>query len=121
MILILVAGLVAQAFSLSPEATAIVKAFAWVGAGGFVFLGCVYVSNAAFNNLGKPTYSMIVNWLRDGVFTYPCCIIGAYYFAAEGVIYGGVVAGGLVGVLSVLWGQAYITRVEQNALSVAPA
>ena len=39
----------------------IVYAFAWIGAGGFVFAATLFVSNAAFNALGRPGRSTLSN------------------------------------------------------------
>ena len=46
-----------------------------VGVGGFVFIGALFVSNAAFNNLGRPGRSTLVNWLKDGVLSWPLAAV----------------------------------------------
>ena len=37
-----------------------------MGAGAFVFTGMMFVANAAFNNLGRPVYSTLINWIGRG-------------------------------------------------------
>jgi Na+-driven multidrug efflux pump len=71
------------------------------------------VSNAAFNNLGRPQYSTIVNWLRDGVILYPTILICAASFGAAGVIYGQAIAAMIAGVTAVIWGWRYVISLER--------
>ncbi|MEM1428666.1 MAG: MATE family efflux transporter [Pseudomonadota bacterium] len=59
------------------------------------FNGAIFVSNAAFNNLGHPLYSTWINWGRHTVGTIPFVILGAALYGAPGVLIGQAV-GGLV-------------------------
>ena len=51
-------------------------------------VGALFVANAAFNNLGFPTWSTVFNWGRATVGTVPFVWIGATQFGAAGVIAG---------------------------------
>lgn len=107
-------NVIASGFGLTPDATEVLKAFTYIAAGAFVFYGALYVSNAAFNNLDRPLYSTALNWLRDGVLTWPFCMLGATYLAAPGVVYGQNLAGVLVGSIAVVYGWYYISSVEKR-------
>lgn len=54
----------------------------------FYFNGVIFVSNAAFNNLGKPFYSTWINWARHTLGTIPFVMLGSYWFGAKGVLIG---------------------------------
>ncbi len=59
--------IVVWAFGMSGEGARIVRAFCRLGAGGFVLASAAYVATAAFNNLGRPIWGMILNWSRAGL------------------------------------------------------
>ncbi|RVT86810.1 MATE family efflux transporter [Rhodobacteraceae bacterium CCMM004] len=66
------------------------------------FNGAIFVSNAAFNNLGRPLHSTWINWGRHTLGTVPPVILGAALFGAPGVLIGQA-AGGVVFALVALW------------------
>ncbi|MEP4198743.1 MAG: MATE family efflux transporter [Aliishimia sp.] len=111
---------IAKAFALSDQGAEVLSAFTTFGVGGFVFVGMLFVSNAAFNNLGKPGRSTLVNWTKDGVLSWPAAIWLATIFGAPGVIYGQALAGLIAGTAAVFWGWTYIRRIgEDGVLDVA--
>lgn len=114
-------GPVVLVFGLGPEGADVVRAFTRFAAAGFVFTGAMFVSNAAFNNLGKPLYSTGFNWLRDGVFLLPCGIVFGLFFAAPGVIYGQAAASVIVGSLSAHFGWKFVCRLERAARPTTPS
>ncbi|UWR24111.1 multidrug transporter MATE [Sulfitobacter sp. S190] len=110
------------AFDLSGQGAQILQAFATIGVGGFIFFGALFVSNAAFNNLGRPGRSTLVNWIKDGVLSWPAAVWLSGIFGAAGVIYGQAAAGIAVGALSALWGWVYIRRLQPaDAVALDPA
>lgn len=113
------APVVADAFVLTGQGREVLFAFTSLGVGGFIFVGLLFVSNAAFNNLGKPQRSTLVNWTKDGVLTWPAAAGMALVFGAPGVIYGQAIAGVIAGTLAVLWGWSYIRTVGVE-VTVAP-
>lgn len=113
-LLALLTPLILQAFGLSDGAAEVVKAFNYVAAGSFAFAGALYVSNASFNNLGKPLYSTLFNWIKDGVFMLPLCIWGASAFGAAGVVYGQGMAWVASGIASAIFGWWFIGQVENR-------
>ncbi len=68
----------------------------------FFFNGMIFVSNAAFNNLGHPYYSTWINWGRHTAGTIPLVILFGAWFGAAGVLIGQAVGGLIFGLIS-LW------------------
>ncbi len=101
-------GFVATMFDLDGQGADVLRAFTHIGVGGFVFIGALFVSNAAFNNLGKPTRSTVLNWINHGLLSWPCAAFLAGSFGAAGVIYGQTAAGVLSGALAATWGWVYV-------------
>jgi Na+-driven multidrug efflux pump len=113
---------VTAAFGLPPNGADVVAAFTTVGVGGFMFIGALFVSNAAFNNLGKPGRSTLMNWLNHGVLSWPLALLLSAPFAAEGVVYGQALAGVLAGGVAGYWGWRYVAGLApSDALDVAPS
>nr|ABY79058.1 MATE efflux family protein [endosymbiont of Ridgeia piscesae] len=67
----------------------------------FYFNGVIFVSNAAYNNLGRTCYSTWVNWGRHTVGTIPFVILGGLWFGAKGVLIGQAFGGFVFAVLAV--------------------
>ncbi|WP_235604702.1 MATE family efflux transporter [Sulfitobacter sp. EhC04] len=95
-------------FGLSGLGADVLRSFTFVGVGGFVFIGALFVSNAAFNNLGRAGRSTLVNWIKDGLLSWPAAAGLAAFFGAQGVIYGQALAGAVVGIGAALWGWFYV-------------
>ncbi|MEM1073912.1 MAG: MATE family efflux transporter [Pseudomonadota bacterium] len=106
--LVLAAPGIAALFDLAPVGRDILWSFATVGVGGFVFVGLLFVSNAAFNNLGKPARSTFLNWSKEAALGWPAAIALSSYFGASGVIYGQALASAVVGALGCLWAWTFV-------------
>ena len=52
------------------------------------FNGSIFISNAAFNNLGYPGYSPILNWARNTIGILPFVAVGEQIMGVWGVAYG---------------------------------
>lgn len=88
-------------FSLDGAAAAMVHAFcSWI-AGSFLFMGALFVANAAFNNLGRPLWSTGFNWARATLGTIPFAWWGAHYGPVE-VLAGQAAGAVLFGSLALL-------------------
>ena len=109
-LLILLRDPVANLFGLEGLSRDVFLAFMLIGAGGYMFAGALFVSNAAFNNLGKPIYSTFCNWFRDGILIYPCCVLLGLWLAAPGVVYGQALAAVLAGSAAMIWGWRFVGR-----------
>lgn len=111
-----VSNFVISGFGLTPVGADIVHAFAYVGAGGFVFAAALFVSNSAFNALGRPAWSTLTNWVRDGLLTLPLAMLMAGWFAAPGVIYAQAMVNLLVGAVAAFWGWRYVVGLARQQL-----
>lgn len=79
---------VAALFGLTGEGARLVVFFCEIVAGVYVFMGGLFVANAAFNNLGFPTLSTLFNWGRATLGTVPFVLMGAQWAGAPGVVAG---------------------------------
>ncbi|QCE33791.1 multidrug transporter [Acetobacteraceae bacterium] len=66
---------------------------------GYAFLGLLFVSNTAFNNLGFAFYSTFFNWGRATLGTIPFVLIG-FYWGPEGILTGMTAGMALFGTLA---------------------
>jgi len=78
----------------------------------FFFNGVIFVANAAFNNLGHPFYSTIVNWGRHTLGTIPFVIVGAAWFGAPGVLIGQYLGGAVFALVAVMLARRVIAKQE---------
>jgi putative MATE family efflux protein len=79
---------IVRAFGASGEGAELIRFFCIYVAASWIAVGWLFVANAAFNNLGFPTWSTVFNWGRATVGTMPFVWIGATQFGAAGVIAG---------------------------------
>ena len=92
-LLFLLRPLIATVFELDGIALTLVFLFAGPLSLMFFFNGVIFVSNAAFNNLGHPFYSTVVNWGRNTLGTVPFVAVGAAWYGAAGVLVGQFLGG----------------------------
>ena len=81
----------------------------------FVFMGALFIANAAFNTLGQPVTSTALNWGRATLGTVPFVIAGGAMAGAGGVLAGHMVGGIAFGVLGVVLCYRMIDRLERTA------
>lgn len=106
-LLALVADYAAGLFHLPEGGREVLLSFAYVGAGGFLFAGFIFVVNSAFNVLGRPIYSAAVNWSRDGIFVY-AWIVALAGFGAAGAVYAQALAALTTGLFAVPWALRFV-------------
>lgn len=92
-LLFLLRGHIADVFGAEGLARDLVLLFCGPLALASFFNAVIFVSNAAFNNLGHPSYSTWVNWGRQTLGTLPLIILGGALFGAPGVLIGQAVGG----------------------------
>lgn len=95
--LFLLRGPIADLFSATGVTRDLVFLFCGPLALLFFFNGVLFISNAAFNNLGHPFYSTGMNWGRNTVAMVPMVWLGSVLFGAPGVLIGQALAGVLFG------------------------
>lgn len=79
---------IADIFGAKGQALELILFFCVFVSASFVFNGALFVSNAAFNNLGYAFYSTAINWGRSTIGVIPFVWIGASVFGAVGVLAG---------------------------------
>ena len=101
-LLALLAGPLVDLFHATGESAALIFLFCRWLAPLFAFFGALFVSNAAFNTLGRPHYSTLLNWGRATLGTIPLVIAGSALAGASGVLVGYMLSATLFGVLAVV-------------------
>ena len=92
---------VAGLFELSGDAADYLAFFCTYGVSAWLFIGLLFVANAAFNNLGFPVLALAFNWGRATLGTLP--------FVSLGVSLGGVKGGQLgMGAGAAIFGTAAV-------------
>mgnify|MGYP003334777377 FL=1 len=79
-----------------------------------MFTGMIFVASSAFNNMGKPVYSTMMTWLRDGLVMLPAVLLGASMFGAIGVVYGNAFASLIIGLPSCFIGWLFIKKLNPD-------
>jgi putative MATE family efflux protein len=82
----------------------------------FVFLGALFVANAAFNTLGHAQLSTWLNWGRATVGTIPFVEYGSRLGGAEGVLAGNMIGGIAFGALAVWLCYRLMDRLQAKAM-----
>jgi putative MATE family efflux protein len=106
-------------FNVRGDTAALVTFYCTYVAVSFAFTGAQFVAQAAFNNLGRPHWSTVVNWGRATIGTVPFLHAGAMVAGAAGMLVGsalGSVIFGSVAVAGAYWltGQIERTMREQG-------
>jgi len=86
---------IARTFGASGPAAEIWRFYASFIAVLYLFTGAQFVSNAAFNNLGRPLWSTVSNWGRATLGTIPLVWLGAVWLGPQGILMGHA-AGGVI-------------------------
>jgi putative MATE family efflux protein len=113
-------GPVASLFGATGLARDLIVFFCLYVAGCFLFDGAIFVSSAAFNNLGFPTYSTVFNWGRSTLGVIPFAWIGATYFGAEGVLAGRGLGAVVFGATSMIVCFRVVGRLSRQPPPEAP-
>lgn len=101
-LLAIFAGPIASIFGAEGTSRELVLFFCHFAAGSFLFNGAIFVSSAAFNNLGYATYSTVFNWGRSTLGVIPFVWVGAQLYGAKGVMAGWGLGAVLFGIASVI-------------------
>lgn len=107
----LLAGDIANLFGANNLAREVIVFFCHVVAGRFLFEGAIFIASAAFNNLGKPSYSTVLNWARSTLGVIPFVSIGASWYGAKGALAGSGLGVVVFGVVAVFWSYRVINAV----------
>jgi putative MATE family efflux protein len=80
----------------------------------WAFAGAQFVANAAFNNLGRASYSTYVNWAKATLGTIPFAIIGGQMAGPEGIMAGIAVGSVIFGIASVWWAFRIVNNLSRT-------
>lgn len=125
LVLLMLSGPIVTAFAATGTAAAVIVFFCAYASLLWAFNGAVFVGNAAFNNLGFPTYSTALNWGRATLGTVPFALVGAWLsgeaHGPQGIIAGQAVGGMVFAVLSIGICYRVIDRLDRHPPAEPPA
>ena len=108
-----------RVFGASGEGATLIRFFCIYIAPTWLFVGATFVANAAFNNLGFPTWSSVFNWGRATVGTVPFVWLGATQFGPEGVIAGQAAGAVVFGLASIIVALRIVDRLAAHRMQRA--
>jgi putative MATE family efflux protein len=115
LILALGSSMIADGFGARGLGRELIIFFCYAVSASFLFNGCLFVANAAFNNLGFAFYSTMLNWGRSTLGVIPFVWFGGQWYGAIGVLAGYGLGVVIFGVLGVVLCFRVLRRIEQNA------
>jgi Na+-driven multidrug efflux pump len=101
-------------FNATGPTAEIVAFFCSYGSAIWLFLGMIFVSNAAFNNLGFPILSTVFNWGRATLGTAPFVTLGAAHGGPQGGILGMIGGAAVFGLLAVFTAYRSVGRLGEK-------
>ena len=101
-------GLLITIFQLKRDAINLIYAFTLFVSISYIFVGAGFVANAAFNNLGRSSYPLVINILKATILRMPFVYIGAKYYGAVGVLMGRAIGALIIGLIAYLYAYVYI-------------
>ncbi len=108
------------AFGIGGAGADVVAAFTTLAAGGFVFVGALFIANAVFNNLGRPIFSTLLNWTRDGLLIWPFALLMSGWLMAPGAIHGQALANIAVGSVATILATVFLRHLVQSSAADKP-
>lgn len=113
-ILWLLADTIAASFHLDAEGKELVILFCKYISITFFLNGAIFVSNAAYNNLGKAKVSTYINFAKATIFTMPFVYFGAEYYGAIGILVGQALGASIIGIAAILYAFQFIRNLKSN-------
>ena len=110
----LAAPLIVQLFQAQGETAELLTFVCAYGGVLWLFLGAIFVANAAFNNLGFPLLSTLFNWGRATLGTLPFVTIGTARFGPEGGYVGLILGSALFGAGAVITAYYVTARLAKR-------
>ena len=108
------APLIVQLFQAQGETAELLTFVCAYGGVLWLFLGAIFVANAAFNNLGYPLLSTLFNWGRATLGTLPFVTIGTARFGPEGGYVGLILGSALFGAGAVITAYYVTARLAKR-------
>ncbi|MEI6897630.1 MAG: MATE family efflux transporter [Psychromonas sp.] len=108
-----------QLFNAQGEAAILIGFYCSWLAISFIFNGILFISNAAFNNLGYPATSTIMNICKATIGTIPLVYFGAQWFGAIGAVAGQALGAIIFGIIAWTWVLRILKRLDTISLSIS--
>lgn len=108
-------GTIVAAFHATGLTAELVEFFCLIAGPMWLFVGMLFVANAAFNNLGMPFLSTLFSWGRATLGTMPFAILGAHLAGPKGALAGSALGAVAFGVLALVFAYRGISRLEREA------
>lgn len=108
-----------QLFSAQGEAAELIAFYCTWLCISFIFNSLLFIANAAFNNLGYPTTSTMMNIGKATIGTIPFVYLGGTWFGAVGVVAGQAVGAILFGSIAWFWAQRILHRLQPTPSGVS--
>lgn len=122
LLLVLLRHQITALFGATGETAEIVEFFCLLAGPMWLFVGALFVANAAFNNLGMALYSTAFSWGRATLGTVPMAWLGALHAGPKGALVGAALGAVLFGIAAIATAYRGIARLEQRAeLAARPA
>ena len=115
----LAAPLIVLAFAARGETASLLTFFCHASGVLWLFLGAIFVANAAFNNLNSPMLSAVFNWGRATLGTIPFVTVGAAYAGPKGGYLGLVAGCALFGCLAIGGAYYVVGRIARRPASAS--
>ncbi|WP_417611301.1 MATE family efflux transporter [Parasphingorhabdus sp.] len=113
--LYLFSGPICDAFHLTGEGRHVFWLFSSALTPLFFFNGMLFIGNAACNNLGYPTWSTAMNWLRNTLGVIPFLWLGREYYGLDGIVLAPAIGGIIFGIAGYMIAQYLVNLQEQRA------
>jgi MATE family, multidrug efflux pump len=113
-LLFLLQGPISDLFNLQGEGRDVFWLFAAFLTPLFFFNGMLFIANAACNNLERPAWSMIMNWLRNTLGILPFLWIGGALYGLPGIVIGPAIGGVLFGIIGYAIARHLVNIQEAN-------
>jgi Na+-driven multidrug efflux pump len=114
-ILFVAAPYLPQLFAADGRAADLIVFFCKWGGLQWIFLGGLFVANAAFNNLGYAYLSTLFNWGRATLGTIPFVTLGAHWGGPEGGLLGMILGAAVFGAGAIVTGYVITGRLAARA------
>lgn len=104
-------------FSATGYAAELIRFYCDYVAGTFLFIGALFVANAAFNTLGAPLLATLFNWGRATLGTIPFIIIGGRIAGAKGQMLGSGLGGVVFGIAAMAMAYVVVARLARRGVT----
>jgi len=119
--LLLLRGPIVAAFGATGLTAELVEFFCLIAGPMWIFVGLLFVANAAFNNLGMPILSTVFSWGRATLGTMPLAFIGAHFAGPKGALLGSALGAVAFGIIALIFAYRGIARLERKATEAVAA